>query len=538
MIDVGGSAQFIRVIAAPPSVGATPVDIVQGFLVANASLESDHAIARRYLTPRAARRWDPGASTTVYDLDSLRVEDGPETSVTASATLEGVITPEGVFGAADPVHQSRVEFQLQLEIEGGAGVPQWRIRNPEPGILISDVDLGRAFREYQVFHPSARSDALVPEARYLPVAGPSLPTALAERVIDGPPPWLAPAVRRPAPEGTSLSIAAVPVDDGVAVVDLSGAVRSADERDRRDLAAQLTWTLLQVPGVRAVRLLTGGEPVQVPGAPDVMDRSVWQSRNPDTATIWRAGVERLAYYVLEGSSIVRVAGSDRTSWEPEEPALASMGQLAVALDQRTASVVTSDGRGLWTFPIGEGGAPVLLAGRDLSGASFDVDGGVWYTDRGRVLRVMPDGQPERVVVDRASVAGSVASIHQARDGARVVLVSGGALYLGVIRPVADGVEVTSVRRLANDVTDVRDVAWRDSTTLDVIGSHRDSGPRALRVSVGSGAAVALGSPPVGDEIAGAPGASTIVLGPDGRVLANLGLQWVDRGGADSVAYPG
>ena len=50
----GSPSQFIRVIAAPPSVGASPTEIVRGFLEANASLESDHAIARRYLTPEAA----------------------------------------------------------------------------------------------------------------------------------------------------------------------------------------------------------------------------------------------------------------------------------------------------------------------------------------------------------------------------------------------------------------------------------------------------------------------------------------------------
>ena len=54
VVDAGESTQFIRVIAAPPSQGASPADIVRGFLEANASLESDHAIARRYLTPPAA----------------------------------------------------------------------------------------------------------------------------------------------------------------------------------------------------------------------------------------------------------------------------------------------------------------------------------------------------------------------------------------------------------------------------------------------------------------------------------------------------
>ena len=60
IVDAGNTAQFIRVIAAPPSVGASPSEIVRGFLEANASLDSGHAIARRYLTSEAAESWDPG----------------------------------------------------------------------------------------------------------------------------------------------------------------------------------------------------------------------------------------------------------------------------------------------------------------------------------------------------------------------------------------------------------------------------------------------------------------------------------------------
>ncbi len=538
VVEVGQSAQFVRVIAAPPSVGATPVDIVSGFLVANASLESDHAIARRFLTSAAAERWDPSASTTVYASDSLVLTEGPGGSVTAAAELRGSITPEGTLEPLEPVRQRELDFRLQLVVEGGSGVPQWRIANPRPGVLISDVDLGRAFRAHQLYHPSMRSAALVPETRYLPVTGASLPTALVGRLLGGPPRWLDPAVREPAPRGTSLSVGAVPVDDGVAVVDLSEQVRAADDRDLRDLAAQLTWTLLQVPGVQGVRLLAGGEPFPVPGAPEVMDRSVWQERSPDVLTVGPAGLDTAAYYLLRGASLLRVSGSDRTALESADLDLASTQRLAISLDRSTAAVVPADRRGMWTFPISEGARASFVRGREVSGASFDVDGWAWYADDGRVLRVLHGGEPQLVTVDREDVAGSVTSVRLARDGARVVLVADGLLYLGVIRSVAGRADVTSVRRLADDVTGVSDVAWRDSTTLDVIGSLQDARPQAVRVPVGGGPASSVGSPAGGEEIAGAPGAGTLLLVRPDQLFVNLGLQWGERGVADSVAYPG
>ena len=84
VVDAGESSQFIRVIAAPPSVGASPTEIVRGFFEANASLESDHAIARRYLTPEAAATWDPDAATTVYQQSSLKLSERKDGSITCA----------------------------------------------------------------------------------------------------------------------------------------------------------------------------------------------------------------------------------------------------------------------------------------------------------------------------------------------------------------------------------------------------------------------------------------------------------------------
>lgn len=538
VVDAGESAQFIRVIAAPPSVGATPTEIVSGFLEANADFESDHAVARRYLTAPAAADWEPAVSISVYDLDSLRLTEAEQDSITAALTIHSIIHADGSLAPVDPPRTVEQEFRLVLTVEGGAGVPQWRIADPPPGVLISDLDLSRAFRRYQVFHPSARSPALVPEGRYLPVVGPSLPTALAQWVIAGPPEWLAPGVLSPAPAGTQLALDAVPVDDGVAVVDLTEQVREADDQQRRDLAAQLSWTLAQVPGVVGLRLLSGGEPLAVPGMAEVTDRSQWLDRGPDSLTLGPDGSARAPYYLLDGESIVRVSGSQRTSLEPAGLDLAAVDHLAVALDQSTGAVVTADRRGLWLFPLTAGPGARLVPGREVGGASFDVDGSAWYTDDGQVRRVVRDARPEFVPVDATGISGSVSSVHLARDGARVVLVVDGAMHLGVIRSAGRGVEIVSLRRLVGDVSAVRDVVWRNADVLEMIGSRGAGGPQALEVPVGAVAVEPLRSPSPPRDIASAPGSTTLVLTRDDHLYANLGLQWRSRGRADSVCYPG
>ena len=180
VVDAGESSQFIRVIAAPPSVGASPTEIVGGFFEANASLESDHAIARRYLTPEASGAWDPDAATTVYQQSSLKLSEGKDGTITARLAVNNRLDDEGTLDPVDPASTERIVFTLEQVVDGASGIPQWRISDPPPGILVSDADLRRAYRQYQVHYPSTRSDALVPDGRLLPVVGPSLPTALAQ----------------------------------------------------------------------------------------------------------------------------------------------------------------------------------------------------------------------------------------------------------------------------------------------------------------------------------------------------------------------
>ena len=537
VVDAGESSQFIRVIAAPPSMGASPTEIVRGFLEANASLESDHAIARRYLTPEAAGAWDPDAATTVYQQSSLKLSEGKGSDINARIAINNRLDTEGTLDPVDPASTEKIPFTLEQVVDGASGVPQWRISDPPPGILISDADLRRAYRQYQVHYPSARSSALVPDGRLLPVVGPSLPTALAQRVLAGPAEWLAPGVRPSAPAGTALALGAVPVSNGVALVELTDQALAATDVQRRDLAAQLTWTLTQLPEVTAVRLQVGGEPYDVPGIPELMDRSVWQSRSPDTLTMGSTGEARLPYFVLDGSAVIRVSEQGRTALPLEVPEADALIDLGVSLDQRSAAAVEPDRRALWILPLDPGISEQRIRGSQIGGASFDVDGRAWFTDAGRILRLVPNGLPQEVGVLPA-LAEPITSVHLARDGTRVALVADGVLYLGVIQPSTTGLVIGSVRRIATSVSGVRDVAWRNSVTLDVLGRTDTSSLQVLRIGVGTGEAQLLGAPPDPLEVTGAPGSATLVAGEGDLLFANVGLQWRAQGDARSVAYPG
>ena len=537
VVDAGESSQFIRVIAAPPSVGASPTEIVRGFFEANASLESDHAIARRYLTPEASGTWDPDAATTVYQQSSLKLSEGKDATINARLAVNNRLNEEGTLDPVDPASKEKIAFTLEQVVDGASGIPQWRIADPPPGILISDADLRRAYRQYQVHYPATRSGALVPDGRLLPVVGPSLPTALAQRVLAGPAEWLAPGVRSGAPPGTALALGAVPVTNGVALVELTDQALAATDVQRRDLAAQLTWTLTQLPEVTSVRLQVGGEPYDVPGVPELMDRSVWQERSPDSLTTGPTGTSLLPYFVLDGPAVIRVSEGGRTVLPMKVPDAEELIDLGVALDQRSAAAVEPDRRALWILPLERGIAEQRIEGTQIGGASFDVDGQAWFTDAGRVMRLVPNGLPQEVAV-QPDLAAPITSVHLARDGTRVVLVADGVLYLGVIQPSSTGLVIGSVRRIATTVSDVQDVAWRNSVTLDVLGRTDTSNLQVLRIGVGTGDVQPFGAPPDPLEVTGAPGSATLAAGGGNQLFANVGLQWRAQGAARSVAYPG
>ncbi|HEX6886527.1 MAG TPA: LpqB family beta-propeller domain-containing protein [Candidatus Nanopelagicales bacterium] len=538
VVDSGESTQFIRVIAAPPSSGAAPEEIVRGFLEASASLEQDHAIARRYLQPRAAQAWDATAGTTIYDPASLEVRArGPRVRVTLAVI--GRLQPDGTLVNVVPAEELTLQFTLTQEPQESSRLPEWRITDPPDGVLISSTDLRRAYRPHQVYFLSRRAEVLVPDGRMLPVVGPSLPTALTELVLQGPSGWLEPAVRTGIPAGTALALGAVPVTDGVAEVELSQEALSATDAQRRDLASQLTWTLTQLPGVSAVRLVVAGEPYVVPGAPTLLDRGTWLAQAPDALSLGTAGTLRPPSFVLDGDQVVRSTAVGRTTVAVEVPDAEQLLGLAVSLDQRRAATIAADRRSLWVLPLEPvaGTPPLQVPGGRITDVAFDVDERAWFVDAGRLRRVGGEGEPQDVPVAAPGLSG-ITALAMARDGARVAVAADGRVYVAALQEQAGTVGLGTPMAADTLVGEVGDLAWADATSIDVLGSLPEAGQQALQVTVGSGQVQPLGVPPEPVSIAAAPASLSLVATGEAQVLSNVGLQWREFTGGRAAAYPG
>ena len=56
----------INVDVAPPAFGASPEQIVEGYLRANSNFQPAYAVARQFLTKAAAERWSPEDGVQIY----------------------------------------------------------------------------------------------------------------------------------------------------------------------------------------------------------------------------------------------------------------------------------------------------------------------------------------------------------------------------------------------------------------------------------------------------------------------------------------
>ena len=125
----GGGQYYLQPIPVPPGQGWSPQQIVSGFLAANASFASGHAVAREYLIPSASRTWHPGWAVKVFGQSPSIVTPvrSPYSGKTAATTVVEVSGP--VLGSR--LRQRAVRDLIAGPVRGAGEVPA---RPPERGV--------------------------------------------------------------------------------------------------------------------------------------------------------------------------------------------------------------------------------------------------------------------------------------------------------------------------------------------------------------------------------------------------------------------
>jgi len=538
--EVAPANAFFPILQGPEQ-GASPRATVQGFLTAAVGGSvSGFDIARDFLTPEASTDWDPLATVTVFDSRQvvLNVDD-----TTGAATYEvpvaATVDASGVLTEATTDGNRTLEFTVVTDADGES-----RISSLDDGIVMSVADFTRFYRPIQLMFASKDATTVVPETRWFP-SNDQIATAAARELVSGPSVWLADAVRTGFPPGSSLSVDAVVVEDGIATVTL--APGSAGDAAERSLAGeQLRLTLTQLSSVQEVETTIGSLPL---GGDD--SAVLATAPLPDERAAVIVG-GRLGYWdgesvtVTPASAGVVPTGASGLALAYDAGTVAMVVDGSVLTSTALADAVTREAPPAESDPVGGPVIPTttLVEGRDLVAPSYDSDGWLWTTETdssGAVLAVAADGTLAEL--DAPQLAGrSIQALEVSRDGARLAVLSraGGGQVLEVMAVVRDetGVPLGLGPSLALGpaVNESIDLAWLDDASVATLGE--ESGEVSM-VEVG-GWTTAVTAVAGASSLTARNGVRTLLaVGEDGVLFARSGNDWTPKAAKVSdVAYSG
>jgi hypothetical protein len=384
-------------------------------------------------------------------------------------------------------------------------------------------------------------DTLVPDARMVPVIGPGLATTLIRRLVAGPSEWLLPAVRTGFPDGVRLNIDSVPIEAGVAKVDLTVGARKADDGTRQALSQQIVWTLRQLPDVQAVEITAAGQPLLVPGAASPQPRDSWPQVDPNGLPTGAAG------YAARPDGVVRliplgarpVPGSAGTGE-------ISLVDIAVSLDSQSVAGIDPEGA-VWKGRLVDG-SPLIRIREPGSptGLAFDRSTSVWMVDAEQgLIAVAGDGSFAPITVAGLARKTVLIAAIPSRDGTRAALIvrrgPRTALLLGrVIRSSggATSITINEPIRVESRLVEVVDAAWSGADSLSVLGSESAGSLQVFDIDIARGSSAPRGTPEAPVTVAAAPGLPTMVAAADGLVYESAGGAWQERVRGSSPVYPG
>jgi len=466
-----GGAPYVQ--AVPPADGASPAQIVLGFVQAGVGPEDDYAVAREFLTSEASTSWDPGAGVTIYSgSQDLRAEPVDDTHVRLIAEAVDTVDVDGVRTTlAVPAMR---EITVELSQEGDS----WRIVDPPDGIFLSEAVFESLFAPGRLYFVDARARHLVPDHRWFSLFDGA--SGVLARLADGPSDFLAGAVSSEVPDTKEVAEARVTTGaDGGVQVTVPSAVGDLPDERRALALAQLEASL------RSLRTLSG---VQL----------VWDGA--DLSATQEARIER----ALPGHRPI-AAGDTGIVSLAEASATTALPQLVPSLSDRTvhAPVIAQDG--LLVAALSPEEKVVLVTATDGSvplreaatGAGFvapriDDAGYVWTASRdsgGVLLALSGRAAEEDVKIDAPWLEGrEVRALDVAADATRLIVLSADAtgtrLDLCAIVRDASGAPsgLTDPRQVPTPLLgDLTRATWYDEIAVIVLGT--DTGAEQVRGAV-------------------------------------------------------
>lgn len=438
-----------------PTPGASPQQIVEGFIAAGSGPRRNWETAQEYLAPEFRAHWRPRAGVIV-DVPGDRAyrETAPD-AVTLTVRPEATVDGAGAYSVAGSADM-QLGFRLAQQADG-----EWRIIEAPDGIVLDRNRFHSVFRSYSLMYFDPTWTYLVPDQRWFPVTNPA--TYVAEALIDGAPsPWLAASVATAFPEQLELAQQAVPVRSGIAQVSLSDTALEIEPETLARMQTQLEESLASV-GIPAAQLLVDDQALSAAAVPV---RSTRVDARPLVLT--EAG-----FGFLSGDTLEPIPGlSDAVLTVPVAAAQVSASRTIAALLDIDGTVLRAESNET---------VRVLDSRPGMVAPTLDPAGFVWTApggDPASVVAYAPDGTPHPIAQAWPG-ATRIAAMQVSRDGTRMAaLVRDGtrpAMWIaGVVRdgdgtPVALGEPVLLTELEGDGIA----LGWLDAATVAAVVGDGD-----------------------------------------------------------------
>lgn len=397
-----------------PVAGASPENIIAGFIEAGTGISDDFQVARQYLAPALAGKWKADKQTLVYK-NSPTVQPGAAKD-TYNVTFEVLSTVDST-GVLTPAANNATEVVpvSLVQVDG-----QWRISSVPDGIVLQQSTFAVLFSAYSLYFYDPTFTYGVPDVRWLAGHGPRTATLIVRAMLGGPAPYLKGAVASAFPDGISLVRDSVPVNEGVAQIDLTAQpLLDASVKARQQMHAQLLATLQRgLNDVTGVTLRADKSDVSLGDAADAPAAPIIDNPVPGT----QVALLKNELVTFDGTRTQAIAGLPTVAgYSPSKPAVSYSGKMFAFLA----------GPGNQVFSVSAGHQPVVAAsGVDLTAPSFAPNGWAWTADgdgSGTVMAFNPQtGSAEAPAVELNVpwlVGQTVTSLRISRDGTRALIIS-------------------------------------------------------------------------------------------------------------------
>jgi len=506
-----------------PSTGASPEEILSGFIAAGTAAQNNYRVARSYLSSEAAEDWNPNASVLIRSGEpTLSALAGNQIRYTVPTLAS--IDEFGRYLTTQMATPQELDFRFVREGD------EWRIGTLPNVIVLTRPAFQEAFSSYRLYYFSVGYRELVADVRWFASRG-EVSTKIVRSLLASPSFWLDQGATVSAfPEGTQLALAPIAVTDGVARVDLTSQVLSTDELSRQRMAAQLTASLAQVRGISSARISVNQNELVIDPLGD-QGPSLASGRDSRLVVVRD---RRFGY--LQAGVVEAVEGlSDQ---------LVSLLPQTIFYSETFDKAVATRSDGLWLV---ERGTPGLIIDDrpDLVRAVIDSCGFTWSSQAPSSLDMVriinPAGETTVLPLDVGQEARLV-SFELARDNTRLLLLvqteTGVRVLLTAVTRTIDCVpesvgEFIELGALSGNAVDA---AWIDDQQVAVVLKDPSASSGEAYVFDTSGRSESLGRPFRPQTLVGGVGgiSGLRLLSEDGSIFQPRGNGWQATGDRASV----